>query len=49
MTILAMPVSPYPTFPRRQGKEQTNCYAIFTIIDSFAKGEWPFGISRFPV
>jgi len=27
----AMPVSPYPTFPRRREKEQTNRYASFTL------------------
>ena len=29
---LAMPVSPYPTFPRKREKGQTNRYASFTLI-----------------
>jgi hypothetical protein len=28
---LAMPVSPYPTFPRLRGKGQTNRFANFTL------------------
>ena len=31
---LAMPVSPYPTFPRTREKGQTNRYASFTLLDA---------------
>ncbi len=30
MIRLAMPVSSFPTFPRKQGQGQTNRYASFT-------------------
>jgi len=30
---LAMPVSPYPTFPRKREKGQTNRCASFTLTD----------------
>jgi hypothetical protein len=36
---LAMPVSPYPTFPRKREKEQTNRYASFTLMPSFSSGD----------
>jgi len=32
---LAMPVSPYPTFPRKREKGQTNRYASFTLKQGF--------------
>jgi hypothetical protein len=34
---LAMPVSPYPTFPRKREKGQTNAYAHFTLT---TRPEW---------
>ena len=32
---LAVPVSPYPTFPRKREKGQTNRYASFTLKAAF--------------
>ena len=36
MMKLAMPVSPYPTFPRTREKGQTNRCASFTLSPGFA-------------